>query len=66
MLRIVNEKLQKYIPGLEVSFAPALNLFFFLINAWLQVSSIRHGIDTLSKKAAERHVGKAKCSAVTH
>jgi hypothetical protein len=64
MLRIVNEKLQQYIPGLDVSFA--LSQKRPTINAWLQVSSIRHGIDTLSKKAAERHVGKAKCSAVTH
>jgi hypothetical protein len=55
MLKIVNGILHEYIPGLEVSFS--LSHAFSEITRF-QVGSIRHAIDILSKKAAERQVPK--------
>jgi hypothetical protein len=55
MLKLVNGILHQYIPGLEVSFS---RLHACSEITRFQVNSIRHAIDALSKKAAERHVPK--------
>jgi hypothetical protein len=62
MLKIVNEIICKYIPGLEVNTPTQIVVTHAPYIHTLQVSSLRHVVDYLSKKAAERHVSLDRIS----